>query len=125
MERPLIEDKWSRKIAKENKRRTDRAKKLEALGYEFSAPQVKDVEAAKAITALVAEEQDLKVDEPTVKAIEAPPAAESASAEDAGADADADVEAASRPAKRGRGRPPKTTAAETATPNKRAKRTKA
>ncbi|KAJ4423435.1 nucleolar protein [Gnomoniopsis sp. IMI 355080] len=125
MERPLIEDKWSRKIGKENKRRADRAKKLEALGYEFTAPQVKDVEAAKAIAAPQAEEQDLKVDESAVKAIEASAAASAAPPEDAEAEADVDAETIPRPAKRGRGRPPKSAAPETATPNKRAKRAKA
>lgn len=129
MERPLVEDKWSRKIAKENKRRADRAKKLEALGYEFSAPQVKDVEAAKALAAPQSEEQEVDAERPAVQAIEAPPAAEAAPVEDAEvkaeADADVDSETISRPAKRGRGRPPKTAATETATPNKRAKRTKA
>lgn len=117
MERPLVEDKWSRKIAKENKRRADRAKKLEALGYDFSAPEVKEVEAAKAIAALEAKEQTSDVEESAVKAIEAP-ATEAAPVEVAEADA------TPMPAKRGRGRPPKTAATETATPNKRAKRTK-
>lgn len=127
MERPLVEDKWSRKIAKENKRRADRAKKLEALGYEFSAPQVKDIEAAKALAALPSEEQEVEAEKPAVQAIEAPPAAEVAPVEDAEvkAEADVDSETNSRPAKRGRGRPPKSAATETATPNKRAKRTKA
>lgn len=125
MERPLIEDKWSRKIAKENKRRADRAKKLEALGYEFTAPQVKNVEAAMAIAAPEAEKQNLKVEESAVKAVEASSAAEATPLEDAGADAEADTETISRPAKRGRGRPTKAAAPETATPNKRAKRAKA
>lgn len=127
MERPLVEDKWSRKIAKENKRRADRAKKLEALGYEFSAPQVKDVEATKALAAPQSEEQEVEAEKPTVQAIEAPSAAEPAPVEDAEvkAEADVDAETTPRPAKRGRGRPPKTAATETATPNKRAKRSKA
>lgn len=127
MERPLVEDKWSRKIAKENKRRADRAKKLEALGYEFSAPQVKDVEAAKALAAPDSEEQEVEAETPALQAIEAPPAAEAAPVKDAEvkAEGDEDSETTSRPAKRGRGRPPKAAATETATPNKRAKRTKA
>lgn len=121
MQRPMIEDKWSRKITKENKRRADRAKNLEALGYVFSAPEVKGVGVAKSIAAHETEEQ---VEQPAPKAIEAPPAAEAAAAAE---DADEATAAAAtpKPAKRGRGRPPKTTATETMTPNKRAKRTKA
>lgn len=121
MERPLVEDKWSRKIAKENKRRADRAKKLEAIGYEYSAPELMEVDAAKAIAAAAAEhETEGQVGE----AIEAPPATEAAVE---GAEMEAEKEEAAetpKPAKRGRGRPAKAAAAE-ATPNKRIKRTKA
>lgn len=122
MERPLIEDKWTRKIAKENKRRTDRTKKLEALGYEFSAPEVKDVEATKAIAAPENDERDVEVEEAAPKAIEATPIAEAPAAEKA--EDPQEAEAIPRPAKRGRGRPPKAAATETATPNKTAKRSK-
>lgn len=71
MERPKLEDQWSRKIQRENKKRAARAKNLQALGYEFNAPEVKKVAAAKAITA---------PGEEAPKAIEAPPAAETEAA---------------------------------------------
>ncbi|CAN8103761.1 unnamed protein product [Discula destructiva] len=129
MQRPLIEDKWSRKIAKENKRRADRAGKLGALGYEYSAPELLAVDAAKAIAAAapVAEDQTVEATEDSAtKAIEAPSAAETAAVETAVVEGakEAEAEETPKPAKRGRGRPPKGAAAES-TPNKRVKRTKA
>lgn len=127
MQRPLVEDKWTRKIAKENKRRADRAKKLEAVGYEYNAPKlvdaataIADAAAAKA-AAPEAEEQVVEgIEEAVTKAIEAPPAAEAAVVEEA----EKETVDTPKPSKRGRGRPPKADGAE-ATPNKRAKRTKA
>lgn len=124
MERPMVEDKWSRKIAKENKRRADRAKKLEGLGYEYNAPDLTDAAEAIAAAATAAEVEAHVVEASEVaviKAIEAAPVAEEAQNGEVEEQA---VEDTPRPAKRGRGRPPKTGAAE-ATPNKRVKRTKA
>lgn len=128
MERPMLEDKWARRINKENKRRADRAKKLQSLGYEFSAPEVKPVDAAKAIAAQDAVEEAVTeaiteavteaAEEPT-KAIEAPPAAEAVE------DAAKEQEMTPQPAKRGRGRPAKTPQKATETPRKTSRRAKA
>jgi nucleolar protein 15 len=64
LERPLGESKWEAKISKEEKRRSARAEKLKAIGYEFEAPALKAAEAKpKAVEA--AED---------TKAIEAPAA---------------------------------------------------
>ncbi|KAF3765835.1 hypothetical protein M406DRAFT_256295 [Cryphonectria parasitica EP155] len=106
MERPLLEDKWARKINKEKKRRAERAKKLEAVGYEFDTPEVMDVNAIPAITAPEATESktlEAVQDAPT-KTIEAPPAVEIAEGEVA----EKEQEATPKPAKRTRGRPAKT-----------------
>lgn len=134
MERPMLESKWDRKIAKEKKRRADRAKQLEALGYEFAAPELKSTAAAKAITAPeTAEEEVTKViDEAKTEVIEAPPAA----VKEAEATPEAPVEeqekeqeqeSTPKPAKRGRGRPAKTPqkAATVAETPRKTRRTKA
>lgn len=72
---------------------------------------------------LVAAAPVAEIEEPVVGAIEAPPAeAEAAVIE--GAAEQKSLEETPKPMKRGRGRPPKDAAAD-ATPNKRAKRTKA
>lgn len=97
MERPLLEDKWTRKINKEKKRRADRAKKLEAIGYDFAAPELMNVDAVPAIAAPAAEASA----ETPVKAIE------SAAAEET-VDGEKEQEATPKTAKRGRGRPTKT-----------------
>lgn len=111
MERPKLEKQWERSIQRENKKRAARAKKLEALGYEFNAPEVKSVTEAKAIAEA----------EEAPKAIEAPPAAAEAEAEAEAAPVEnavekstaeepkAEVEATpAKKATRGRGRPAKT-----------------
>lgn len=123
MERPKLEKQWERSIQRETKKRAARAKKLEALGYEFNAPELKSVTEAKAIAGQ---------EEP--KAIEAPPPAAEPEAEAAPAKEaveESSVEKAeATPAKkptRGRGRPAKTpqkAAATTETPRK-TRRTKA
>lgn len=137
MERPMLEDKWKRKIAKENKRRADRAKKLEALGYEFNAPELMSIDAAKAITKPeTAQEEPIKaIEQASTKAIEAPPVvdtpapAPAADAEqaDQADQAEKEQETTPKPAKRARGRPAKTpvkAAKATETPRK-TRRTKA
>lgn len=130
MERPMLESKWNRKIAKEKKRRADRAKQLEALGYEFTAPELKSTDAAKAIAAPeTAEEELTKVVEEAkteaIKAIEAPPAAdkEAEATPDTPAE-EKEQESTPKPAKRGRGRPAKTPQKAAETPRK-TRRTKA
>jgi len=65
LERPLDESKWQGKIAKEEKRRTSRAEKLKAIGYEFEAPALKVAKAQE-----VAEVEGAT--EEAVKAVEAP-----------------------------------------------------
>lgn len=126
MERPKLEKQWERSINRENKKRAARAKKLEALGYEFKAPEVRSVTDVKAIAA----------PEEAPKAIEAPPAAAEAEAvpvetaveESTVKEPKAEVEATpAKKATRGRGRPAKTpqkAAAAAETPRK-TRRTKA
>lgn len=128
MERPKLEKQWERSINRENKKRAARAKKLEALGYEFNAPEVKSVTEAKAIAEA----------EEAPKAIEAPPAAVEAKAEPAPVEnaveespveeQKAEVEATpAKKATRGRGRPAKTPqkAAAAAEMPRKTRRTKA
>lgn len=129
MERPKLEDQWTRKIQRENKKRAVRAKNLEALGYKFNAPEVKSVADAVAAKAITAPEEE------TPKAIEAPPAAEPKVAapaevvEESKEEADGQKDEASPVKKpRGRGRPAKTptkTAKATETPKKATRKAKA
>lgn len=125
IERPMLEDKWMRKINKENKRRAERAKQLQSLGYEFSAPEAKGVDAAKALTAQDTAEEAITeaIEEPMEKAaIEQPPASEAAEGEDGVKE----QESTPQPVKRGRGRPAKTLQNKTTeTPRKTSRRTKA
>ncbi|KAI3394281.1 hypothetical protein diail_2928 [Diaporthe ilicicola] len=127
MERPKLEKQWERSINLENKKRAARAKRLEALGYEFNAPELKSVTEAKAIADR----------EEAPKAIEAPPPAAEAQTETTPAqnveestveEQKEDVEATpAKKATRGRGRPAKTpqkVAAAAETPRK-TRRTKA
>lgn len=106
MERPMLEDQWARKAKKENKRRAERAKKLQSLGYDFDAPKVKSYDATTAITAPEAgEDSSVKlIEEAATTEIDAPPAADAVAAEVA----EKEQEATPKPAKRGRGRPAKT-----------------
>lgn len=125
MERPKIEKQWERSINRENKKRAARAKKLEALGYEFNAPELKSATEAKAI----AEPEEAP------KAIEAPPAKTETEAAPAEIVEESPVEepkeeVEATPAKkatRGRGRPAKTPqkAAATAETPRKTRRTKA
>ncbi|KAK6081272.1 RNA-binding protein [Seiridium cupressi] len=68
LRKPLSEDKWAAKVSKENEKRAEKAKKLEALGYEFEAPELK-VAVAPAAEALEAGQ------EAAPKAIEPAPVA--------------------------------------------------
>lgn len=129
MERPKLEDQWTRKIQRENKKRAVRAKNLEALNYKFNAPEVKSVADAAAAKAIKAPEEEAP------KAIEAPPTAETKTAAPAEAVEEPKEEAEEQkdeetPAKkpRGRGRPAKTppkTAKATETPKKAVRKAKA
>lgn len=125
MERPKLEKQWERSIKRENKKRAARAKKLEALGYEFNAPELKSVTEAKGI----AGQEEPKAIEAPPPAAEPEPEAEAALAKTA-VEESAVEKAEATPAKkptRGRGRPAKTpqkAAATTETPRK-TRRTKA
>ncbi|OTB04136.1 hypothetical protein M426DRAFT_320983 [Hypoxylon sp. CI-4A] len=52
LKKPLTESTWSLKIAKEEQKRKDNAKKLLELGYEFEGPKLKSVDEAKDTPAL-------------------------------------------------------------------------
>jgi nucleolar protein 15 len=84
LEKPLTESAWANKVEKENVKRSKRAAKLKEIGYDFDAPEIKDVPApaaiengeaeteteTKAIEAAPAEkEEETKVEEP-VKVVE-------------------------------------------------------
>ncbi|GKU04152.1 ribosomal biogenesis protein gar2 [Fusarium langsethiae] len=45
LEKPLTESAWANKVEKENAKRSKRAAKLKEIGYEFDAPEMKDVPA--------------------------------------------------------------------------------
>ncbi|KAI1825676.1 RNA-binding domain-containing protein [Xylaria intraflava] len=67
LKKPLPESTWTEKISKEETKRSGRAKKLLAIGYEFEAPKLKGVHGENDTAAL----EDAKDDAP--KAIEAAP----------------------------------------------------
>ncbi|KAF9772276.1 hypothetical protein IL306_010058 [Fusarium sp. DS 682] len=75
LEKPLTESAWANKVTKENTKRSKKAAKLKELGYEFDAPEIKDVPAPAAIEkgesetkaiedAPVEKEEETKVEEP-------------------------------------------------------------
>ncbi|KAF4451380.1 hypothetical protein F53441_5646 [Fusarium austroafricanum] len=66
LEKPLTESAWANKVTKENSKRAKKAAKLKEIGYEFDAPEMKDVPAPPAI----------ENGEGETKAIEAAPAEE-------------------------------------------------
>lgn len=63
LEKPLSEAAWEKRVAKEQSRRSKKAAKLQALGYEFEAPEIKEIPPPAAVPEIEQEE---------VKAIEAP-----------------------------------------------------
>ncbi|RMJ18303.1 hypothetical protein CDV36_002001 [Fusarium kuroshium] len=80
LQKPLTEAGWTKKVSKEQSRRAKKAAKLKEIGYEFEAPEIKDVpppapkaiengeEEVKAIEAAPAEkEEEPKVEEPKVE----------------------------------------------------------
>ncbi|KAM0425232.1 hypothetical protein ACHAPT_009549 [Fusarium lateritium] len=79
LQKPLTEAGWAKKVSKEQSRRAKKAAKLKEIGYEFEAPEIKDVpppapkaiengeEEVKAIEAAPAEEEEPKVGEPKVE----------------------------------------------------------
>ncbi|KAJ5579007.1 rRNA processing protein gar2 [Penicillium hetheringtonii] len=81
LEKGKTREQWAERIAKEQKKRLSKAKKLKDLGYEFNLPQLKAVEDVpvqepKAVEAAeTPAETETPAEEP-VKAVEAPPAKE-------------------------------------------------
>ncbi|KAM5348659.1 hypothetical protein ACJ41O_008483 [Fusarium nematophilum] len=93
LQKPLTEAAWAGKVSKEQSKRAKKAAKLKEIGYEFEAPQIKEVpapapaaiengeEEVKPIEAAPADKpeeekvEEEKVEEPT-KAAEPEPAAE-------------------------------------------------
>jgi nucleolar protein 15 len=78
LEKPLTESAWANKVTKENSKRAKKAAKLKELGYEFDAPEIKDVPAPAAIEngesetkaiedAPAEKEEEPKVEEPKVE----------------------------------------------------------
>jgi nucleolar protein 15 len=79
LERGKTREQWTDRIAKEQKKRLSKAKKLKELGYEFNLPQLKAVEDVpiqepKAIEAAETTETPATAEEPA-KAVEPAPAA--------------------------------------------------
>jgi nucleolar protein 15 len=68
LKKPLTESGWTARISKEEAKRSERAKKLAELGYEFEAPKLKTVHDVKDDTAAIE-----AADEEAPKAIEAAP----------------------------------------------------
>ena len=64
LEKPLSEAAWEKRVAKEQSRRSKKAAKLQALGYEFEAPEIKEIPPPAAVPEIEQEGE--------VKAIEAP-----------------------------------------------------
>jgi nucleolar protein 15 len=63
LEKPLSEAAWEKRVAKEQSRRSKKATKLQALGYEFEAPEIKEIPPPAPVPEIEQEE---------VKVIEAP-----------------------------------------------------
>ncbi|KAL4732606.1 nucleolar protein [Fusarium chlamydosporum] len=74
LEKPKTESAWANKVEKENSKRAKKAAKLKEIGYEFDAPEMKDVPAP--VAAIENGETELET-----KAIEAAPAEKEEEAE--------------------------------------------
>ncbi|KAH9908104.1 RNA-binding domain-containing protein [Xylariomycetidae sp. FL2044] len=70
LKKPLPESIWTSKIEKEEEKRRQRAKKLEAIGYDFEAPTLKVIEDAQREPAAV-EDTDDKMPKAIEEAVEA------------------------------------------------------
>lgn len=81
LKKPLTESAWADKVSKEKSKRAKKAAKLKEIGYEFEAPEIKDVP----VPALI---ENGEV-EPEVKAIEAAPAEDTKSADEVEVEAEA------------------------------------
>lgn len=76
LNKPLTESAWANKVSKENSKRSKKAAKLKEIGYEFEAPEMKDVpapaaiengEETKAVEDAPAEKEEAKVEEAKVE----------------------------------------------------------
>jgi nucleolar protein 15 len=76
LNKPLTESAWANKVSKENSKRSKKAAKLKEIGYEFEAPEMKDVpapaaiengEETQAIEDVPAEKEEAKVEEAKVE----------------------------------------------------------
>ena len=65
LQKPHSQSAWAKKLSREQQKRAKQASKLEALGYEFEAPQFKEIPTPAPVE---------KEEETEVKQIEAPPA---------------------------------------------------
>ncbi|KAM3072734.1 nucleolar protein [Clarireedia jacksonii] len=79
LEQGASEDQWEKRIAKAEKKRAKKLEKLQAMDYEFDAPQLKSAKGvakkpAAKITENGEEDEETATAEEETKAIEAPPA---------------------------------------------------
>lgn len=51
LKKPLSESTWTKKISKEEQKRSERAKKLLDMGYEFEAPKIKSIDEVERVPA--------------------------------------------------------------------------
>ncbi|KAI0011704.1 hypothetical protein F4779DRAFT_175419 [Xylariaceae sp. FL0662B] len=78
LKKPLTQSAWAERIAKEEKRRSERAKKLSEMGYEYEGPQLKAVDDVIEETAAIegADEEEVpKAIEAASEAVEGEPQA--------------------------------------------------
>ncbi|KAI1799301.1 hypothetical protein F4811DRAFT_544494 [Daldinia bambusicola] len=77
LKKPLSESKWTEKITKEEQKRSQRAKKLQDMGYDFEAPKIKSIDEATseplAIEGGDSEKPKAIESTPTTEAVEAGP----------------------------------------------------
>ncbi|KAF7554407.1 hypothetical protein G7046_g6828 [Stylonectria norvegica] len=72
LEKPLSESKWADKVSKEQTRRTKKQAKLQEIGYEFEAPEIKAIPAPAVIEEVVKAVEDAPAEDEVVdNAIEA------------------------------------------------------
>ncbi|KAI1093772.1 hypothetical protein F5B19DRAFT_104071 [Rostrohypoxylon terebratum] len=91
LKKPLSESTWTQKIAIEEKKRSERTKKLQEIGYEFEAPKIKSVDEVRKDTPALENAQD-----EAPKAIE--PVPKDVAVEEEANDDSKDVSTANEPA---------------------------
>ncbi|KAI1083917.1 hypothetical protein F5B20DRAFT_357887 [Whalleya microplaca] len=118
LKKPLSQSAWAGKITKEEKRRSDRAKKLSEMGYEYEGPQLKVVDDVLGDAAAIE-----GADEEVPKAIEAAPeVAETTKAEPQAADKEVENGAESLDAELAVEKPAKASKKSAAKSSKKAKK---